>query len=89
MPTKCHCPPLPTPSPLESNDNKEKNFSLANNDDGIDNPHHPFPLPPILCFVIIAMVQDHHEDNHGDEREKKMKKTKGYGPCDKNKSFSL
>jgi len=43
----------------------------------IDNPHHPVPLPQILCFVTIAMVQDHHEDNHGNEREKRNEKNKG------------
>jgi len=35
------------------------------------------PSPPILCFVTIAMVQDHHEDNHGDERLKKKEENKG------------
>jgi hypothetical protein len=43
----------------------------------IDNPYHPVPLPQILCFVTIAMVQDHHEDNHGNEREKRNEKNKG------------
>jgi len=38
--------PTPLPSPLESNDDKEKSFSLTNNDDGIDNPCPPLPSPP-------------------------------------------
>ncbi len=64
---------------MESNDDKEKSFLLTNNDDGIDNPHPPLPLPPILCFVTIAMVQDHHENNHCNEREKRKEKNKGIG----------
>jgi len=39
----------------------------------------PSPLPLVLCFVTIAMVQDHHEDNHGDEREKRKEENKGVG----------
>jgi hypothetical protein len=28
----------------------------------------PSPSPQSCVFVIITMVQDHYEDNHGDEK---------------------